>query len=397
MAPVRGISSAWLKLAGRAGLTCLCLVSLSAHAVDWRVTLIEQANSPQLDKTRLERAYLGHPGGSAADGVSVAVDEAQFELEAVKARIVLKTEAVAAVADARLAAQTAEKNGAAALLVNLPADWAAAVAGAVKLPILNVGTSDDRLRERDCAANLYHLLPSERMRADAVGQALLARRWTQVLLLTGPSAGDAQRTAVALATIKRYGLKLVANKPYKLSADPRERSLANLTLLTANMTYDAVWVIDSDGEFARGLPYNTAQARPVVGDAGLVALAWSAQFERFGGPQVSRRFAKAAKRPMTGHDWASWMAGKALVALAMAQTKLDSVAVGKALLQTNLDGSKGVAMQFRPWDRQLRQPLLLSDGQGVQASMPLEGVMHPRNTLDTLGADMPEKLCKTPS
>ena len=397
MTLIRDTSDGWHKLAGRAGLACLCLVSLSAHAVDWRVTLIEQANSPQLDKTRLERAYLGHPGGSAADGVSVAVDEAQFELDAVKARIVLKTEAVAAVADARLAAQTAEKNGAAALLVNLPADWAAAVAGAVKLPILNVGTSDDRLRERDCAANLYHLLPSERMRADAVGQALLARRWTQVLLLTGPSADDAQRTAVALATIKRYGLKLVANKPYKLSADPRERSLANLTLLTANMTYDAVWVIDSDGEFARGLPYNTAQARPVVGDAGLVALAWSAQFERFGGPQVSRRFAKAAKRPMTGHDWASWMAGKALVALAMAQTKLDSVAVGKALLQTNLDGSKGVAMQFRPWDRQLRQPLLLSDGQGVQASMPLEGVMHPRNTLDTLGADMPEKLCKTPS
>ena len=98
---------------------------------------------------------------------------------------------------------------------------------------------------------------------------------------------------MALATIKRYGLKLVASKPYKLSTDPRERSLANLTLLTANLAYDTVWVIDSDGEFARGLPYNTALARPVVGDAGLVALAWSAQFERFGGPQVSRRFAKA--------------------------------------------------------------------------------------------------------
>jgi ABC transporter substrate binding protein (PQQ-dependent alcohol dehydrogenase system) len=397
MALVRSITNGWLKLVGRAGLACLCLVSLSAHALDWRVTLIEQANSPQLDRTRLERAYLGHPGGSAADGVSVAVDEAQFELEAVKARIVLKTEAVAAVADARQAAQTAEKNGATALLVNLPADWVAAVVGAVKLPVLNVGASDDRLRERDCAANLYHLLPSERMRADAVGQALLARKWTQVLLLTGPSADDTQRTAVALASMKRYGLKLVANKPYKLSADPRERSLANLTLLTANMAYDAVWVIDSDGEFARGLPYNTAQARPVVGDAGLVALAWSAQFERFGGPQVSRRFAKAAKRPMTGHDWASWMAGKALVALAMAQTKLDPASVGKALVQANLDGSKGVAMQFRAWDRQLRQPILLSDGQGVLATMPLEGVMHPRNTLDTLGADEPEKLCKPPS
>ena len=397
MALIRGLSDGWLRLVGKAGLACLCLVSLSAHAVDWRVTLIEQANSPQLDKTRLERAYLGHPGGSAADGVSVAVDEAQFELEAVKARIVLKTESVAAMADARVAAQTAEKNGAAALVVNLPADWVAAVASAVKLPVLNVGASDDRLRERGCASNLYHLVPSERMRADAVGQALLARKWTQVLLLTGASAEDVQRTAVALASIKRYGLKLVANKPYKLSADPRERSLANLTLLTANMAYDAVWVIDSDGEFARSLPYNTAQARPVVGDAGLVALAWSAQFERFGGPQVSRRFVKAAKRPMTGHDWASWMAGKALVALAVAQTKLDPVSVGKALVQANLDGSKGVAMQFRPWDRQLRQPILLSDGQGVLATMPLEGVMHPRNTLDTLGADEPEKLCKSTS
>jgi ABC transporter substrate binding protein (PQQ-dependent alcohol dehydrogenase system) len=397
MALFRSMSNGWGKLAERAALAYLCVFSFSAHAVDWRVTLIEQANSPQLDRTRLERAYLGHPGGSAADGISVAVDEAQFELDAAKARIVLKTEAVAAMAEARAAAQSAEKNGAAALLVNLPADWVAAVAGAVKLPVLNVGTSDDRLRERDCATNLYHLLPSERMRADAVGQALLARKWTQVLLLTGASAEDAARSVVALAAVKRYGLKLVANKPYKLSTDPRERSLSNLTLLTANMAYDAVWVIDSDGEFARGLPYNTALARPVVGDAGLVALAWSAQFERFGAPQVSRRFAKATKRTMAGHDWASWMAGKALVALAVAQTKADPAAVGKALLAANLDGSKGVAMQFRPWDRQLRQPILLSDGQGVLATMPLEGVMHPRNTLDTLGADEPEKLCKPKS
>jgi ABC transporter substrate binding protein (PQQ-dependent alcohol dehydrogenase system) len=397
MAAARKIVRGWAKAAGTTGIVALALFSLSAQAADLRVTLIEQANSPALDRTRLERAYLGHPGGSAAEGVMVALDEAQFELEAAKAKVVLKTDAAAGVAEARTAAQSAEKNGASVLLVNLPADWVTAVAAAVKLPVLNVGTRDDRLRERACAANLYHLLPSERMRADAVGQALLARKWTQVLLLTGASADDAARSAVALAAIKRYGLKLVASKPYKLSADPRERSLANLSLLTANMAYDAVWVIDSDGEFARGLPYNTAQARPVVGDAGLVAVAWSAQFERFGAPQVSRRFAKAAKRPMTGHDWASWMAGKALVSLATSQPKSDPAAVGKALLAANLDGSKGVAMQFRPWDRQLRQPLLLSDGQGVLATMPLEGVMHPRNTLDTLGADEPEKLCKSAS
>jgi hypothetical protein len=37
--------------------------------------------------------------------------------------------------------------------------------------------------------------------------------------------------------------------------------------------------------------------------------------------------------------------------------------------------------------------MLLSDGQGVIAQAPAEGVLHPRNVLDTLGADAPEKLC----
>jgi ABC transporter substrate binding protein (PQQ-dependent alcohol dehydrogenase system) len=156
-------------------------------------------------------------------------------------------------------------------------------------------------------------------------------------------------------------------------------------------------VVDSDGEFARALPYRTALPRPVVGDAGLVALAWHAQFERFGAPQVSRRFAKAAGRPMGAQDWAAWMAGKALVAAAVAAPKGPASAFAKALSAADLDGSKGVSMGFRAWDGQLRQPLLLSDGQGVIALAPADGVLHPKNNLDTLGADAPEKLCKAKS
>ena len=393
-----GLARRWVARVGSflrlAGL-CLCVcVCVTAQAAPWNLTLLEQATSPQLERSRLERAYLGHAGGPASDGVAVALDEAQFELEAAKLAVTIKTEPVATLDAARMAAQKSEKAGAPLLLVNLPAAWVSGVAAAVKLPVLNISASDDVLRERDCQANVYHLLPSERMRADALAQALMARKWTQVLLLAGPTPDDAQRSAVAQAAIKRYGLKLVAVKPFKLSTDPRERSFANLTLLTANMAYDVVWVVDSDGEFARGLPYNTAQARPVVGDAGLVALAWQAQFERFGAPQVSRRFAKAAKRSMTDHDWAAWMAGKAIAAAATSAPRGEPALVAKALLEANLDGSKGVAMQFRPWDRQLRQPVLLTDGQGVIATMPLEGVLLPRNALDTLGADEAEKLCK---
>jgi ABC transporter substrate binding protein (PQQ-dependent alcohol dehydrogenase system) len=378
-------------------LTALLSFMHTAKAANWNVTLIEQANNPKLDRQRVERAYLGHPLGGANEAIAMALDDAQFELEAAKATITLKPEQVSNVESAKAVAQKAEKAGAPLLLLNLPSAWISGVAAAVKTPVINMGASEDNLRESDCLANLFHVLPSERMRTDALAQALMARKWSQVMLLVGPAPEDIKRSQTAQASMKRYGLKIVATKSFKLSTDPRERSLANLQLLTANNTYDAVWVVDSDGEFARGLPYNTAQARPVVGDAGMVALAWGANFDRFGAPQVTRRFAKVAKRPMTDHDWAAWMAGKAVVAAAIASPRLDAVSMAKALASVSLDGSKGVPLQFRPWDRQLRQSMLLTDGQGVLATMPIEGILHPKNSLDTLGADEGEKLCKLKS
>jgi ABC transporter substrate binding protein (PQQ-dependent alcohol dehydrogenase system) len=280
------------------------------------------------------------------------------------------------------------------ILTDLPADWTLAVADAVKLPVLNVGAPEDSLRQQDCRPRLYHLLPSERMRADALAQTLVSRKWSKLLLLVGPSAQDQQRAATAQASIKRYGLQVVGSKPFKLSTDPRERDLANPLLLTASASYDAVWVVDSDGEFARGMPYRTVLPRPVVGDAGLVALAWQAGFERYGAPQISRRFFKAAKRPMTDHDWAAWLAGKTLLALATTLPNGPNAAWAQALPKTSVDGSKGVDLSFRAWDGQLRQTMLLTDGQGVIAQAPIEGLLHPTDVLDTLGADAPEKLCK---
>lgn len=378
----------------------LLVVTETAQAANWNVALIEQANNPQLERNRVERAYMGHPTGVAAEAIAMALDEAQFELEAAKTTITFKPEQVSSVEAAKVAAQKAEKAGSPLLVINLPGAWTSAVAAAVKLPILNIGASEDNLREGDCLANMYHLLPSERMRTDALAQALMARKWSQVLLLVGAMPEDIKRSQTAQASMKRYGLKIVATKSFKLSTDPRERALANLQLLTANNAYDVVWVVDSDGEFARGLPYNTAQARPVVGDAGMVALAWEAHFDRFGAPQVTRRFTKAVKRAMTDFDWAAWMAGKAVVAAAIATTtpsRPDAASIAKALSNASLDGSKGVPLQFRAWDRQLRQSMLLTDGQGVLATMPMEGILHPKNILDTLGADEGEKLCKLKS
>lgn len=96
---------------------------------------------------------------------------------------------------------------------------------------------------------------------------------------------------------------------------------------------------------------------------------------------------------MTQQDWASWMAGKAIGLATSGLVKADSAALLIALNRLSFDGSKGVSMQFRSWDGQLQQTMLLTDGQSVIGLAPVEGVLHPRNTLDTLGADSGEKRC----
>jgi ABC transporter substrate binding protein (PQQ-dependent alcohol dehydrogenase system) len=369
----------------------LALAVWPAVAATFKLSLLVPIDDPRLERTRLERAAVGQPGGSAADGLKAGLADGRFELDAAGHKFELEVLEIGDAAAAKAAALKAERAGAAAIVVDLPPSWLLAAADAAKLPLLNVGAAADSLRESDCRRNLWHVLPSERMRSDALAQYLAARRWQQVLLLTGPH--DAERAASAEASIRRHGLKLVASRPFKLSADPRERELAQPLLLTQG-SYDVIWVVDSDGEFAVGLPYRAALPRPVVGDAGLVAVAWSPRFERFGAPQVSRRFARATARPMGAYDWAAWMAGKLLVAAAASPGVQSPAALAQGLAGAQVDGSKGVSLSLRPWDGQLRQPMLLSDGIAVIATAPLDGMLHSKDALDTLGADAPEKLCK---
>ncbi|MEO7151233.1 MAG: branched-chain amino acid ABC transporter substrate-binding protein [Burkholderiaceae bacterium] len=375
----------------------LMSIALEAAGAGLTVGVLQREDDARLDPKRVELAYPGHPGGSIVTAVELAARESQFELDAAKLTVKVETRAARSADDAKAQLAALVKAGAAAVVLDLPAAWIAGAASGTRIPLLNAGSADEGPRQQGCLGDLFHTLPGERMRADALAQTLLARRWSRVLLLQGPSPDDATRLALAQAAIKRYGLKPVATRPFKLSSDPRERELANPLLLTGNADYDVVWVVDSDGEFARSLPYRTALPRPVVGDAGLVALAWAPHFERYGAPQLARRFAKAAQRPMTGTDWAAYLAGKAVVQAALEQPAQPGAAQIAAALNRadfTLDGFKGVRLSFRPWDRQLRQPLLLTDGVGVIGSAPVDGVMHPKNVLDTLGADAPETLCK---
>lgn len=370
----------------------LAIASTTCFAKTWRITLLEWTENPELDRSRVERSYMGHPQGTMRDAIALAIEDAQIELSGANHSITIDTVAVVDEKTAVLQASKAEKSGAHFIFTDVPASWLAALTAGVKLPVVNLSSQADALREQSCQKNLLHTIPSERMHTDALAQSLIARKWKNVLLLSGSSEPDKARSLAALASIKRYGLSLVAQKTFKMSNDPRERNLANPLLLSAGLAYDAVWVVDSDGEFARVLPYNISLPRPVVGDAGMMAVGWHPQFERYGAPQLSKRFFKLAKRPMTSQDWAAWVATKSITTWA-AQAQANAIASVAQLNGLVIDGYKGVVLQFRPWDRQLRQPILLTDGQGIIDMAPSAGILHPKNILDTLGADEAEKLC----
>lgn len=407
-----------LALAGLGGLAALPLAWAGAQTVKTvktakstqnvsatatvTVAVVSLADDARYAPRRLERSYPGQPQGRPTDAARLAADDATIELETVgvslKVREVLLPDAQAlpkALAELKAAGvhhliadlPLAELNG---LVRTAPA----ALGGAI---VFNTGLDDDALRASQCAAHLLHTYPSRQMLADALAQYLVARSWRKALLLQGPLPGDQLQAEAFNRSARRYGLKITQTRPFKLSGDPRERDLANTRLLTGDRDHDVVAVMDSDGEFARLLPYATQWPRPVVGGNGLMAAAWHPQWERNGGPQLSRRFARLAKRPMQGHDWAAWAAVKALAAVLV---EAPNAPVARQLQQLRsgavyLDGFKGPRLSFRAWDGQLRQPLFLSHIDGVVGTAPLDGVLHPTEIMDTLGVDEKESLCRT--
>jgi ABC transporter substrate binding protein (PQQ-dependent alcohol dehydrogenase system) len=114
---------------------------------------------------------------------------------------------------------------------------------------------------------------------------------------------------------------------------------------------------------------------------------------------LNQRFEKLAGRPMEDADWAGWVAVKAIVEAAVKAKTVDSAGIRRALVSDEIaiDFYKGTPGNFRAWDRQLRQPVLLHTHNAVIARAPLDGFLHRSNNLDTLGLDAPETGCRQPT
>ena len=378
----------------------LLLFALVAGAADViRFGYLELADDPRYDERKAFFRTLSRPLGAPFAGAEVALREARFVGQAIGVSFDL-VRARGADAPALLAElEKLHAEGVRHFLIDAPGKVVAEVAAATRgreLLLFNVSAPDDALRQAQCQAHLYHTIPNHGMQADALAQFLVAKKWRKVLLLQGPRDDDRLIGAAFENSARRLGLKIVDKKDFVLGNDPRQRELGNVGLLTAGDDHDVVFVADSDGEFARSVPYDTVRPRPVVGAEGLVAEAWHWAWSRHGAPQLVSRFDKQAGRHMGSADWAAWVAVKAVVEAVVrtGNAPFDKRVAYLGGEEITIDGFKGNRLYFRDWDRQLRQPLLIATHNAVIERAPLQGFLHQTNNMDTLGFDRRDSRCK---
>ncbi|OAI13431.1 branched-chain amino acid ABC transporter substrate-binding protein [Methylomonas lenta] len=257
-------------------------------------------------------------------------------------------------------------------------------------------TSDDELRGSQCRHHVLHILPNRAMRADALAQYMLKKRWQNWFLVVGQTPEDQLYAAAIKRAAKRYGMKLVAEKAWDNTYDARRSAQSDVPQFTQGEDYDVLVVADEQGLFGEYLDYRTWLPRPVIGTQGLTATAWHRTHEQWGAVQLQNRFKEQAGRWMEEEDYAAYLAVRA-IGEASVRAKSDQVQAIKDYMLSDafaLQGYKGKPLTFRSWDGQLRQPILLAAPRSMVSVAPLDGFLHPKSELDTLGYDQPESTCK---
>jgi ABC transporter substrate binding protein (PQQ-dependent alcohol dehydrogenase system) len=308
--------------------------------------------------------------------------------------------------DPAMAVAELARQGIALIVTDLPADDLLKAAEAGKadgILFFNAAATDDRLRQKDCRANIVHTAPSRAMLADGLAQYLVWKKWVRWFLVVGSHEPDKLFAAALTRAANRFGAKIVQQREFKDTGGAR-RTDSGVVQIQQQMpvftqeapSYDVLVVADESEVFANNLPYRTWDPRPVAGSAGLVPTSWDASNSLWGGIQMQDRFIAQFKRLMTALDMQAWTAVRMIGEAASRQNSADPKTILDFLKgpELALGAFKGQKLTLRDWDLQLRQPILLTDGRTIVSVSPQQGFLHQFSELDTLGYDRPETQCK---
>jgi ABC transporter substrate binding protein (PQQ-dependent alcohol dehydrogenase system) len=268
--------------------------------------------------------------------------------------------------------------------------------------IFNVQARDDALRGAQCRDNVLHVIPNRAMLADALAQYLVWKQWKRWFLVTGAGEADRLYAEAVQRAARKFAARVVEQRSFDGGSTARRTDTGHALIqkqmpaLTQGADYDVLVVADESDLFGEYLPYRTYRPRPVAGTQGLVATAWHRTHEQWGGTQLQNRFEKLARRSMTERDYAAWLAVRSVGEAATRTSKTDVQSIDAFIRADDFGvaGFKGQKLSFRPWDGQLRQPVLLAAARTLVSVSPQEGFLHERTELDTLGFDRPETQCR---
>ena len=284
-------------------------------------------------------------------------------------------------------------------IVDLPADKLLALSDlpeAGNVLIFNIRAPDDVLRNEECRANTLHVIPSRAMKADALAQFLIKKRWKEWLLIIGPKEGDRLFAEAVRRSAKKFGAKIEDERTWDFTGDIRRTARAEVPVFTQDVDYDVLIVADEPGEFGEYLIWNTWDPRPVAGTQGLVPLPWHRTHEQWGAAQMQNRFRRTASRWMTSVDYAAWVAVRSIGEAVTRAKSIEPAKVEAYMLSPDFSiaAYKGIKVTYRPWNGQLRQRILLASPRAMVSVSPQKEYLHQRSETDSLGFDKPETKCK---
>ena len=317
----------------------------------------------------------------------------------------LKDRKLAEGEDAAEAVRQFAKDGIHLIIADLPAAQLLAAADAGKQSntlLFNASALDDRLREEDCRANVFHTAPTRSMLADGLAEYLIWKQWRRWFLVFGSHPQDQLFADAIRRSAKKFGAKIVEERLYQDTGGGRRsdsgsvQTQRQMPVLTQNApAYDVLVAADESDVFAGYLPYRTWDPRPVAGSGGLKPTSWDATHEQWGAAQLQNRFYRVFKRSMNARDNQAWMAMRMIGEAATRTHSNDPAKLREFLVGPDFSFAafKGQRLTLRSWNLQVRQPILLGDGRSIVSVSPQEGFLHQTSELDTLGYDRPETKC----
>lgn len=338
-------------------------------------------------------------------GAKLAIDDNQTTGRFLNQSYELKEQSVPAGGDLKAGLDALLGQGAKLIVTDLTAKRMLELADlpeAKDVLIFNIRAEDDNLRITDCRANVFNVVPSYAMKADALAEYLAVKKWTRWVLISGKYDADKAFAAALRRAAKKFGSKIVEERTYAYDAGSRRSDTGQQQVnkqmieLTQRLPdYDVLVVSDESEVFGEYLPYRLWDPRPVVGTQGLVPTAWHRSQEQWGGMQLQHRFEQQYHRWMLERDYSGWVAVRAIGESVTRTGKADPADMHQYLVSGDftLGAFKGQGLSFRKWDQQLRQPLVLASPLMLVSVSPQEGFLHQRTPLDTLGYDEPESSC----